>query len=302
MISPVAHFRTMPEPESHPCPACQKPAKARSHYCPRCEKIVDRARITLPVALILAALIDAYDSAADSFRCYYTGAILDTNNPKSPFYLVFDHLDPGKEKVVACARVINEMKKDFLEKEIRIIVPALSDHMEKGIPFDPNCIGFEKWKRAAAPIPPFRAPMYRIPSGCHICKGLRLKGGWYCARCRRLVRGGCHDNKIKEAALKDALDLERNGFICHYTHILLDDRAAKRPCSVSFDHIHPGQPKQVVCAYFVNCMKTNLTDTEFRAVLRELTNHWQFGMPFDTGVISARRFARTAIRVKGFRV
>jgi hypothetical protein len=47
---------------------------------------------------------------------------------------------------------------------------------------------------------------------------------------------------------------------------------------------------------FVNCMKTNLTDVEFRAVLRELTNHWRLGTPFDTGVIDARRFARASAR------
>jgi len=296
MISPGAYIRTMPGPETHPCPACKKPAKVRSRYCSRCGKILDRARISLPVALILAALIDAYDSAADAFRCYYTGALLDTNNPKSPFYLVFDHLDPGQNKVVACARVINEMKKDLLEKEFRIVVPALSDHMEKGTPFDPNCIGFEKWKRAPVPITARQSPLRRVPSGCHVCGGVRLKGGWYCARCRPLVRGGCHDNSIRETALIDAFDQERNGFVCHYTHILLDDRAQKRPYSVSFDHIIPGQPRQVVCAYFINCMKTNLTDTEFRSVLRELTNHWRFGTPFNTSVINAGRFARMAAR------
>ena len=43
------------------------------------------------MALILAALIDAYDSAADSFCCYYTGALLNTDNPRHPFYLVLDH-------------------------------------------------------------------------------------------------------------------------------------------------------------------------------------------------------------------
>ena len=129
-----------------------------------------------------------------------------------------------------------------------------------------------------------------------MCGGVRLKGGWYCARCRPLVRGGCHDNSIRETALIDAFDQERNGFVCHYTHILLDDRAQKRPYSVSFDHIIPGQPRQVVCAYFINCMKTNLTDTEFRSVLRELTNHWRFGTPFNTSVINAGRFARMAAR------
>jgi hypothetical protein len=96
--------------------------------------------------------------------------------------------------------------------------------------------------------------------------------------------------------LKNSFDQERNGFVCQYTHILLDDRAPKRPCSVSFDHRIPGRPEQVVCAYFVNCMKTDLTDTEFRAVLRELTNHWRLGTPFDTGVIDAGRYARAAGR------
>ena len=78
--------------------------------------------------------------------------------------------------------------------------------------------------------------------------------------------------------------------------MLLDDRAQKRPYSVSFDHRIPGRQEQVVCAYFVNCMKTNLTDAEFRAVLRELTNNWRLGTPFDTCVIDARRFARAAAR------
>ena len=275
---------------------------------------------------MIAALIEAYDSATDAFRCYYTGVLLDTDRPQNPFYLVFDHADPGTSRVVACARVINEMKKDLLEREFRIVVPALSDHMERGTPFDPNCIGFVKWKRAPVPIPTGRAlpgrafavrslPSralpgcalpgrilpghilpHRIPSGCHVCGGVRLHSGWYCARCRRLVRGGCHDNKIRETALIDSFDPANNGFLCRYTHIILDDRSPKRPCSVSFDHRIPGAEEQVVCAYFVNCMKTDLTDTEYRAVLRELTNHWRLGTPFDTGVIDAGRYAMAAAR------
>jgi hypothetical protein len=285
-----------PDTPSRPCAVCRRAASGRSRYCPRCGRILDRARISLPVALIIAALIEAYDSAADAFRCYYSGACLDTDRPRNPFYLVFDHADPGGSRAVVCARIINEMKKDLLEREFRIVVPALSDHMERGTPFDPGCIGFEKWKRAAVPIPAGRAPPRRVPSGCHVCGGERIRCGWYCARCRRLVRGGCHDNNIREAALKCAFVPARNGFVCRYTHVLLDDRSPKRPCSVSFDHKIPGRQEQVVCAYFVNCMKTDLTDTEFRAVLRELTNHWRLGTPFETGVIDAGRYAGAAAR------
>ena len=286
----------LPAHSSRRCPVCHTPIASNRAHCPRCARILDRARTSLPVALLIAALVEAYDSTIDAFRCYYSGAILDTDHPRHPFYLVFDHTDPGGDRIVACARFVNEMKKDLLESEFRIVVPAISDHMELGIPFDPNCIGFVKWKRAPVPISAGRAPLRRIPSGCHVCLGERIKRSWYCARCRRLVRGGCHGNKIREAALIDSLDQARNGFVCHYTHILLDDRAQKRPCSVSFDHRVPGKPELVACAYFVNCMKTNLTDTEFRAVLRGLTNHWRLGTPFDIGVIDAARYSGEAGR------
>jgi len=52
------------------------------------------------VVLILAALIEAYDSAADAFRCYYTGALLNTDSPQNSFFLaVIDkHTIPANEK------------------------------------------------------------------------------------------------------------------------------------------------------------------------------------------------------------
>jgi hypothetical protein len=46
----------------------------------------------------------------------------------------------------------------------------------------------------------------------------------------------------------------------------------------------------VVCAAWVNYMKTYLTDEQFRVVLKALADHFRDGTPFDGGVLDAMSY------------
>jgi hypothetical protein len=274
----------------HRCPVCKKPVSEPGlKYCPRCNEIIDSAKYV--VALMIAALIEAYDEKADAFRCFHTGEVLHRGDPNDSFYLVFDHLNPDEPRLVVCAALINKMKEDLMNGEWRIVVPMLSDHLEKGTPFDPDCVKFVKWpERWEFPPTPGRALMAApVPKPCRICKDQRAPGRKrYCARCARLIQGRAQGRTEKAVALVEALDGVVRRFKCFYCGVWIDDTTSKSPWSGNFDHITPGEKRVVLSAAWINQMKSYLTYEEFRAVLLGLTNYWRYGTPFDTGVVKSR--------------
>jgi hypothetical protein len=299
IIIPPANIQVVADEEPaapHRCPVCKKPLPEPGlKYCPRCNEIIDSAKYL--VALMIAALIEAYDEKLDAFKCFHSGAVLNRNDPDDPFYLVFDHYNPGEPRLVVSAAVMNKMKEDLLNEEWRTVVPMLSDHMEKGKPFDQNCVKFVKWpERWEFPTPPGRLMLGApVPKPCRICKDQRGPGRKrYCERCARLIQGRAEGRTEKAIALVEALDEVVRRFKCFHCGVLVDDTTSKSPWSANFDHITPGQKRVVVSAAWVNQMKSYLTAEEFRAVLLGLTNWWRHGMPFDTTVVNSRRYSMAA--------
>jgi hypothetical protein len=75
------------------------------------------------------ARLDALKKSWDgvNFRCYYSKQRLATDDPASPWYLVFDHRTPRNESDLVCAAaVINDMKSDLSEDEFKAAVVALA--------------------------------------------------------------------------------------------------------------------------------------------------------------------------------
>jgi hypothetical protein len=69
------------------------------------------------------------------FVCYYTGMSLDLDDPKSPWYLVFDHWIPrDPRKIVVTSALVNRMKGDLTEKEFWYFIRQLANHFKYGTP------------------------------------------------------------------------------------------------------------------------------------------------------------------------
>jgi hypothetical protein len=195
---------------------------------------------------------------------------------------------------------MNCMKNALTGNEFLAVVPALSDHLELGLPFDKDTIAFTKWNIRGIPFRPRKVAPWEAPvrgvTDCVVCHGELFPRSMYCPRCRRFITVQ-RENAARRQALIDAFDKALNGFRCHYTGVLLDENDFNSPWYLTFDHRIPGKRGDlVVAAMWVNRMKTYLTETEFRAVLKELANHIRHGTPFDKTVVDARRF-RLATRV-----
>jgi hypothetical protein len=268
------------------CPVCGREPRPRFKYCPVCWQFCGGAHKGIPAAIRAAALRKALDPTTGGFRCFYTGILLVLDDPGSPMYLSFDHIDPRKGRIVVCARLINEMKEDLTGDEFRTAVLAINDYLENGVPLKPDLIGFVCWPKRydmAPQVPLGHTPP--SPKGCKICQMKRRPYSTYCNRCRKFIQ-----NKPERAARSEAMavawDIVRQGFVCRYSGVLLDYLNTQSPWYMTFDHRFPGKKGNlVVCAAWINYMKTSLTDEQFRAVLEALAHHFRDGTPFDKGVL-----------------
>jgi hypothetical protein len=290
---------TMTASNISPCIVCDKPAKLRCFYCLRCRAIIGNRVDRL---LFRLALRDSYDRDADRFRCGYSHVILDEEDPDSPFYITADHVIPGLKRYIVCARLFNDMKSALTGDEFIRVVPALDDHFLGIRLFERDVIGFIAWNRTAVQGHPRGLASWELPSravlGCAVCGRPPFPKSIYCATCRGFIfsRG---EVLARVAALKRAWNPKLQAFICYYTGVPLDVSDPKSPWYLVFDHLVPGQKGNIVaCAFWVNAMKTFLTEAQFRAVIHALSEHIRRGTPFDKSVLDEKQY-RMAVRMVG---
>lgn len=131
---------------------------------------------------------------------------------------------------------------------------------------------------------------------CVVCGAEKHAQAYACTRCKRIIdrvetrRDASGDSrKVDKAARLRALqDAWRDGsFRCFYTGMaLIDDGQRWREHRyLVFEHRTPGDEASVVvtCA-LVNRMKTDLTEDQFKNLIREL------GKVFDGGTFDERAF------------
>jgi len=278
----LTKMAVMTDKRPRSCPVCGRPARYHAKYCPRCWPFCNSNKCNLPIHERVRALKEALDEKANGFRCHYSGVLLDLEDPDSPLYPVFDHIVPGEPRLVICSRLVNDMKKDLTGDEFRIVVPAISDFLEKGLPVGHDIIGFVCWpRRYDLPSATVLGKTPPSPKGCAVCEMKRHRYSLYCDLCRHFI---FHkpEHVARVAAMKDGWDRQRGGFICHYTGVLLDRTNSKSPWYMVFDHRFPGNKGHLaVCAAWVNGMKTYLTEEQFRAILNALAGHFRDGAPVD---------------------
>jgi hypothetical protein len=131
------------------CDGCrQAPALKGSIHCANCARIAHRMkRARFP----REAINGVWDYIRKyGFVCYYTGMLLDLDDLKSPWYLVFDHWNPrDPRKIVITSAVLNIMKSDLTEKEFWYFIGQLANYFRHGTPVRKIKLAF--WSR------PYRA-------------------------------------------------------------------------------------------------------------------------------------------------
>ncbi|MBM4250071.1 MAG: hypothetical protein FJ149_11755 [Euryarchaeota archaeon] len=97
----------------------------------------------------------------------------------------------------------------------------------------------------------------------------------YCDRCRRLVLRVSGKRAMRKA-LQDGWNEALGRFICYWTGIQLEEVDWKSPQYLSYDHLTSGvKEPQKVCTYWVNTMKSSLSEEEFRIFIRELARFFR---------------------------
>ena len=306
------------------CAVCEKEYEATTHqkYCARCGGLVkDNLGSCAECA---AALRGARDAEKDGFVCYYTGIVMDEKDWHSPWALSYDHLTPGEKKLVACCRVVNNMKQDMSEAEFRGVVKGLDGHWKgNGKGFDPKLAELKHWHRPARMVREMGLGIGGVGIGAGTAKGgkgdegrIEKKKPWqwtspvcvvcgkkslwhsrYCARCQKFIKSET-EHEARAKALTKAWSAKRDGFICHYTGLKLEEQNKGSPLYLSFDHRIPAKRGGVllVAARFVNGMKSDLSEDEFRAMVRELAKKFGGG-EFDRSKLKFRYYHR-AVRPK----
>ena len=122
------------------------------------------------------------------------------------------------------------------------------------------------------------------PRTCIICEKPAPRYAKYCPRCRRIIGENAGQLRLR-IALQKAWNKEQDGFLCYYTGVKLEEYDTSSPWYITMDHFIPRKNgTEVVCAYVINDMKSNLSGDEFRAVIMEYDRHRK-GAPFNRDIV-----------------
>ncbi len=270
------------------CCICEKETPPRRIYCDRCRALLG-ARDRLKRR---AALRRAYDRSADAFRCHWSGVLMTEMGRSDPFHLCFDHLVPVEtSELVVSSQLFNRMKDQLAPEELPLAFRELAAH-RAGRSFDRDLLEFRYWsRRVPSPQgpggPPHRGALKLVRvEECVICGGEPVPWSYYCPRCRRFVLIHNTAQRHRVRAMKEAWSEEEDGFVCHHTGVRVDDDKPRSPWYISFDH---GVPRDddtlVVTAWWVNVMKSALSEEEFWKVVGEYDRYLREGGVFDRDVV-----------------
>ena len=87
--------------------------------------------------------------------------------------------------------------------------------------------------------------------------------------------------------------LGQGGFLCHFTGVRVDEGDWGSPWFLTFDHRVPGEGGTlVVAAWWVNMMKSSLSEEEFWRVIGEYDRYLKEGGEFDKNVVEFKYWRR----------
>jgi len=120
-----------------------------------------------------------------------------------------------------------------------------------------------------------------IGKGCCICdEPVHHYNAKYCLRCAKF--GQRMKNKSFPAETVKAIweYIRRFGYVCYYTGMALDLENRKSPLHLVFDHYIPGDPsKIVITSAWLNDMKSDMSEDEFKDSVCQLADYFRKGTP-----------------------
>ena len=133
-------------------------------------------------------------------------------------------------------------------------------------------------------------------SHCEVCGATIALRAKRCVRCNKFVnrrRAGTKPQKaVRVEALKRSWRSEDQRFHCHYTDAALDEEDPHSPRYLAFDHRTPREESDIVVTMqLINDMKSDLSEDEFRTVVKALAQRFDGGA-FDARVLNVTRFKR----------
>lgn len=129
---------------------------------------------------------------------------------------------------------------------------------------------------------------------CEICSE-SIQRGKRCRRCGLAHDGFSADGRSDVAAITFAMQKSLRGgeFFCYYTGLRLDLGNSGSPFFRSIDHRTPGDRTDLVmCCMFVNQMKADLTEAEFRNAVIALAKGFTTGQPVDQSKLQFSKWTR----------
>jgi hypothetical protein len=120
---------------------------------------------------------------------------------------------------------------------------------------------------------------------CRVCDHPSVAGSYLCSRCRNLRdrvdtrkdalgKGRTIDKAARRRALIEQWSADIDGFRCHYTGVKLSHDYGSRRYA-TWEHREPGDESSVVLvADLVNKMKGDMSEAEFKKLVRALARHF----------------------------
>lgn len=133
---------------------------------------------------------------------------------------------------------------------------------------------------------------------CEVCDDSIHPQANLCKRCKKLLdrldtRKTIRRNKgARLKALKSGYNKAGGFFECHYTHVRLVDDNHRSPRYLTFDHKIPrDESEMVLAAQLINDMKSDMTESEFKFMVKHLANHFDGGS-FDESAFNLTHWKR----------
>jgi len=221
------------------------------------------------------------------YVCYYTGMPLVMDDPRSPFYCVFDHWAPhDPSKIVITTALLNGIKSDLAEHEFWFYVLALANYRRNQVPVKKIKLRFwdHHYFLGSEGEVDLSQSLSRPHTGlCDICgKRLKNKLFTYCPDCVKIVNRLHYEAiPLPPETIKDTLNyIRQEGFICFYTKMKLDMKDPSSPWYCSLNHWRPGDVgKVVITSALISVMKGALTEDEFWYYIEAFADYKTKGKP-----------------------
>jgi len=129
---PLVNWRLYPSIDNNVCTGCGRAMALKGReFCASCARLeyrMEKARFPREAIQGVWDYLHKY-----GFVCYYTGMPLDLDDPKSPWYLVFDHWMPrDPRKIVITSTLVNVMKSDLTEEEFWYFIRQFANYRRYG--------------------------------------------------------------------------------------------------------------------------------------------------------------------------